>query len=103
MLESERDAYPSTEGSLRRFDESICSFILDPDSYENGHVPLGECPKDPSGEPAFYGYKSSGESFELSAALEDPGCLWSNDIISTSVGMPLGDDLCLYIVEGKEF
>lgn len=50
------------------------------------------CPSDPLGEPAFYGYKSDGVSYELTAKLDDSAC--------TRPGAVLNGSICLYSVKG---
>ena len=92
--------FPSTNGMLERL-EDVCDRVLDSNIFVSG-VPLNRCPTDPSGPPAFYGYKSDGESyFEFTTALEDPECAWFTDI--GQEGKSLGEDLCLYTLVGGEF
>ncbi len=50
------------------------------------------CPSDPAGEPSFYGYKSDGVTFELTAKLDDTVCARS--------GVVAAGAICLYKVVG---
>lgn len=94
---SETGSYPSTGGILERITEetkrnsALCKALV----YEypvSGGAVLADCPTDPLGPPAFYGYRSDGRTYELTAALEDPEC----DV----GGVVRAGSLCLYRVTG---
>ena len=53
---------------------------------------IPSCPSDPAGDSAFYGYKSNGVSYEVTAKLDDSTCTRSGAIITGSI--------CLYSIKG---
>ena len=77
--------YPSTDDSLRNVADTLC-----PELIEDGRI--SACLEDPSGLPAFYGYKSDGATYyELTAVLDDPEC--------SGVGTKREGDICLYRIQ----
>jgi len=73
LYKDSKGSYPSTNNLLSRMDSSNipCREFIAGDF-------LSRCPSDPTGLPSFYGYKSDGSSYELTAVLEnlnDPNCV----------------------------
>ncbi len=84
---SHAGVYPSTGDQLTHiFPTSTPCFELIAESF------IPTCPTDPAGEPAFYGYRSDGASYELTAKLDDTTC--------TYPGATLNGSICLYGVVG---
>ena len=64
LYKSDKGIYPSSQNKLQQ--GLPCDEMID--------VYVTNCPVDPAGPPAFYGYRSDGRTYELTAALDDPEC-----------------------------
>ncbi|OHA47274.1 MAG: hypothetical protein A3B75_02570 [Candidatus Terrybacteria bacterium RIFCSPHIGHO2_02_FULL_43_14] len=78
-------AYPSTQDQLVHLDALATPCI---ELLAANFIAL--CPNDPAGAPAFYGYKSNGVSYEVTAKLDDAACARTGAVFNGSI--------CLYKV-----
>ena len=83
---SSSHAYPTTDGILRHVEEIPCPMLTE--------RLIPRCSADPSGPPAFYGYRSDSRIFELTAVLEDSECIIEDAVLE--------DGLCIYRIAGGE-
>lgn len=92
-------SYPNNGMVLQPIDQRFCLGIAPPDEL------AVECSTDPSGGKMYYGWKSDGERFELSAALEDSDyCLPDHPSVQYEIGTfsrSSNGKLCIYRVSGE--
>lgn len=94
-LYEQNNQYPTTDNLLRRTEDAVCPLVVS-DQYQTRYLTI--CPKPLDADDKWYGYRSDGKDYELTAVLENPAD-------STCV---LEGNVCIYrirdgqVVSGKK-